>query len=321
MKKSSTALIIVLLMSAASLACAEDWNLVKNVRRLEQAAPDYKDDKAIDKKFLEVLDLTEKTKKNNELYTEAKRIVSLPTLNQSKYMDSFLYYMFIKSTELSNTGTSEPDYWLGLIKGYEKSPHTLAAVLVHMTLLPKNSLDVRTDAQFLTGWIKAQNADARVRAPEYSRNLFMSYKPRTNFAEGDFPKAYKISYFKSSVTPIEGFLEDQTYVSLLSQIKNGREDVLTEMSGIYRKMGKREEASDILLQLASLKVKAKELQQAKTLLDEAVKFNPENLPAVRERDRIKLELTYQSLAPPPVQTPTLSDQPVDAASAAAAPVN
>jgi hypothetical protein len=303
MNKGLFAIFAVCLMFVTDVSYAEDWNLVKNVRRLEQVAPEYKEDKALDKKFLEVLDLTEKTKKDNELYAEAKRIVTLPTLNQSKYMDSFLYYMFIKSVSISKTGTAEPNYWLGLIKGYEKSPYMLSAGLVHMNLMPKNSPDIRADAQFLVNWLKAQKPEARVLAPEYARNMFMTIKARDNFAEGDFPKGYKVSYFMSSVTPIDGFLEDQTYVSLLAQIKEGREDVMTEMSNIYRKMGKRVEASDVLYQLAKLKVNAKDFQNAKPLLEDAVKLNPKNADAVKERDRIKLELTYQSLTPAAVPTP------------------
>jgi Tfp pilus assembly protein PilF len=62
-------------------------------------------------------------------------------------------------------------------------------------------------------------------------------------------------------------------------------------------MGKRKEASDIVYQLAALKVNGKDFQQAKTLLDDAVKLNTENAAAVNERNRIKLELTYQSLSP------------------------
>ena len=71
---------------------------------------------------------------------------------------------------------------------------------------------------------------------------------------------------------------------------------------IYKKMGKRKESSEVLHQAAVLKIKAKDFQGAKKLLDDAVKQNPENTAAVKERDRIKLELTYQSLTP--VQTPT-----------------
>lgn len=83
-------------MTAANVAYAEDWNLVKNVKALERVAPDYQNDKPIDKKFLDILDLTEKTKKDTELYAEAKKIAALPTLGQSKYMDSFLYYMLVR---------------------------------------------------------------------------------------------------------------------------------------------------------------------------------------------------------------------------------
>ena len=86
-------------------------------------------------------------------------------------------------------------------------------------------------------------------------------------------------------------------MALLDKIKAGREDVLTEMAAIYKKMGKRKEASDLLFQLAALKIKAKDFQGAKTLLDDAVRQNPDNTAAVKERDKIKLELTYQSLTP------------------------
>jgi hypothetical protein len=72
---------------------------------------------------------------------------------------------------------------------------------------------------------------------------------------------------------------------------------MAEMTAIYRKMGRRKEASDILYQHAMLKAAAKDFKQAKTLLDDAVKLNAENIEAKKERDRIKLELTYQSLAP------------------------
>jgi hypothetical protein len=290
-------LLFVLLMSTASVSYAGDWNLVKNVKRLEQIAPDYKDDAAIDKKFLDVLDLTEKTRKDSDVYEEAKRIATMPALSQSKYMDSFQYYMLVKSTALSKAGTAEQDYWLGLLKAYDKSPHLVAAWLVHMKHLPKNSPDIRRDAQFLVDWIKAQKPDMKVRAPEYSGNMIMGYKPRSDFTDGEYLKLYTLSYYKSVVTPPAGFFEDDTYVSLLERIKEGREDIMTEMSGIYRKMGKRKEASDILYQLAMFKAKTKDFQNAKTLLDDAVKLNPENLAATKERDRIKLELTYQSLTP------------------------
>jgi len=302
MNKGSTALLMVFLMMAANVVYAEDWNIAKNVKRLERIAPDYLDDKPTDKKFLDVLDLTEKTRKDNELYAEAKRIAAMPALSQSKYMDSFLYYMLVRSTMLSSASTAEPDHWLGLLKGYEKSPHLLAAGLVHMKQMPKNSPGIRSDVQFLVDWIKAQKPDMKVRAPEYTRNMLMSYKPRVDFAEGDTPKLYKLSYYMASVAPIDGFLEDDTYIALLGQMKDGREDILAEMTGIYRKMGKRKEASGILHQHAMLRVNAKDFQKAKALLDDAVKLDPENAGAVKERDRIKLELTYQSLEP--VSTPS-----------------
>lgn len=320
MNKSFSALLFAGLLAAASAACADDWNLVKNVKRLESVAPDYKADKAIDKKFLDVIDLTEKTKKDSELYAEAKRIAAMPTLSQSKYMDSFLYYLLVKSTALSKNGAAEADFWLGQLKTYSGSPHILPAGIIRMKQLPENSPDIRRDAEFLVEWIRAQKPDAKVRAPEYSRSLFMSYKPRSDFADGDFPKLYKLSYYKSSVTPIEGFLEDETYVSLLDKIKAGREDVLTEMAAIYRKMGKRKEASEMLYHLATIKVNAKDFQQAKTLLDDAVKQNPDNAAAVKERNRIKLELTYQSLepvAPVPPVAPVVPAVPAESAVAPA----
>ena len=49
----------------------------------------------------------------------------------------------------------------------------------------------------------------------------------------------------------------------------------------------------------------KDFKQAKTLLDEAVKLNPDNAEAKKDRDRIKLELTYQSLAPAAPAAPNL----------------
>lgn len=297
MRKVFLAVLVALSMLFTGISFAGDWNLVKNVKRLERVSPDYQDDKEIDKKFLDVLDLTEKTKKDAEVYEEAKKIAVMPSLGQSKYMDSFLYYMFVKSAAVSKTGTAEPDYWLGLLKSYDKSPHILAAYLVHMKLLPKNSPDIRRDAQLAVDWVKAQKPDAKVRAPEYSGNILMGYKPRTDFAEGDFLKLYKLSYYKETVTPPAGFQDDDTYVSLLSRIKEGREDIMTEMVAIYKKMGKRKEASDILYQHAMLKATAKDFAQAKVLLDDAVKYNPDNAEAKKERDRIKLELTYQSLAP------------------------
>jgi hypothetical protein len=297
MHRGSIALLFVFLMSAAGFSYAEDWDLVKNVKRLERIAPDYQDDKVIDKKFLDVLDLTEKTKKDAEIYDEAKRVAAIPALNQSKYMDSFLYYMLVKSTTLSKAGTAEPDYWLGLLKAYDKSPHILPAVLVHIKQLPKNSPDIRRDTEFLVNWIKAQKPDLKVRAPEYAGNMIMGYKPRVDFAEGDYLKLYSLANYKAAVNTPAGFQDDDTYVSLLARIMDGREDIMAEMSDIYRKMGRRVEASNVLYRLAMMKSNSKDFEGAMKLLDDAVKQNPENAVAKKERDRIKLELTYQSLAP------------------------
>jgi hypothetical protein len=290
-------LVVALFMAVAGPSFAGDWNLAKNVKRLERVSADYQDDKEIDKKFIDVLDLTEKTRKDAEVYEEAKRIAAMPALSRSKYMDSFLYYMLVKSATLSKSGIGEADYWLGLLKGYDKSPHLLAALLVRMKLMPKHFPDVRGHAQLTVDWIKAQKPDMKVRAPEYAGNMLLGYKPRTDFSEGEAPKLYRLSYYKETVTPPAGFQDDDTYVSLLSRIREGREDVLTEMAGIYKKAGKQKEASDILYQHAMLKANAKEYPQAKVLLDGAVKLNAENAEARKERDRIKLELTYQSLAP------------------------
>ncbi len=118
--------------------------------------------------------------------------------------------------------------------------------------------------------------------------------------------------YKDTVTPPAGFLEDDTYVSLLSRIKEGREDVMTEMAGIYRKMGKRKEASDILCLLATLKINTKDFKTAKTLLDDAVRLDPNNDAAKKERDRIKLELTYQSLEPAAPAVPAVQEKPEEA---------
>ncbi len=312
MRKAWIAVAAALFLSTAGMSFAGDWDLVKNVKRLERVSPDYQDDKEIDKKFLDVLDLTEKTKKDTAVYDESKRISGMSALGQSKYMDSFLYYMLVKSLSISKSGTIEVDYWLRLLKSYDKSPHLLAAQLIRLRLLPKNSPDIRRDAQLIVDWIKTQKPDMKVRPPEYTGNILLGYKPRADFAGGDPLKLYKLSYYKDTVTPPAGFLEDDTYVSLLSRIKEGREDVMTEMIGIYRKMGKRKEASDILCQLATLKVNAKDYKQAKTYLDDAVRLNPDNSEAKKERDRIKLELTYQSLAPAAPAAPAVQEKPEEA---------
>ncbi len=298
MRKAILAILAAIAVLFAGISFAGDWNLVKNVKRLERVAPDYQDDKEIDKKFLDVLDLTEKTRKEAEVYGETKKIADMPALAESKYMDSFLYYMFLKSVSISKgSGTSEPDFWFEHIKSYDKSPHLLAAYLVRIRVLPKNSFDIRRDAELAVDWIKAQKPDMKVRAPEYTGNFVLGFKPRIDFAGGDYLKLYKLSYYKETVTPPAGFLEDDTYISLLSRIKEGREDIMAEMTAIYRKAGKRKEASDILYKRALLRANAKEYEQAKILLDDAVKLNPDNAEAKKERDRIKLEMTYKSLEP------------------------
>lgn len=297
MRNAFLAIVAAMAVLFAGLAFAGDWNLVKNVKRLERVAPDYQDDKEIDKKFLDVLDLTEKTKKDAEVYGETKKIADMSALAQSKYMDSFLYYMFVKSLSLSKGVTAEPDFWLEHLKSYDKSPHLVAAYLLRIRVQPKNSFEIRRDAELAVDWIKAQKPDMKVRAPEYTGNVILGFKPRADFTGGDYLKLYKLSYYKETVTPPAGFLEDDTYISLLSRIKEGREDIMAEMTGIYRKAGKRKEASDILYKRALLRANAKEYDQAKALLDDAVKLNPNNAEAKKERDRIKLEMTYKSLEP------------------------
>jgi len=304
-------LVAVLFLVCASfpgLVLAGDWNLSKNVKRLERVSPDYQDEKDIDKKFLAVLDLTEKTKKDAEVYDEAKRISENTTLAQSKYTDSFIYYMFVKSLGRSKSGTAEPDYWLGLLKTHDKSPHLLAAYLIALRRLPKNSPDIRRDVQLILDWLKAQKPAFKLCSPEYAGNMLLGYKPRTNFAEGDPLKLYPLSYYKESVTPLVGFMDDETYVSLLGRIKEGREDIMTEMIGIYKKAGRKKEAADILFQLAMLKAAARDFKQAKTLLDNAVKLNPEHTQAKQERDKINLELTYQSLEPAQQPAPAKQEE-------------
>ena len=313
MKKTFIVVLVVLFAGVAGVSFAGGWDLAKNVKRLERVSPDYKDDKEIDKKFLDVLDLTEKTKKDTALYEEAKRIAGMSSVSQSKYMDSFLYYMYVKSLSLSKSGTAEPDYWLGLLKTYDKSPHLLAAHLIRLRLVPKNSPDIRQYAQIAVDWVKAQKPVMKVRPPEYTGNILMGRKPRVDFAEGDPLKLYTLSYYKEAVTPPAGFLEDDTYISLLNRVKEGREDVMTEMAPIYRKAGKRNEASDILYQLAMLKALVKDFKAAKTFLDDSVKLNPGNAAAVKERDRIKLELTYESLSPAAPVAPAEPTPPAEPA--------
>lgn len=302
MKRTAIMVFIALLMTAGA-AAAGGWDLVRNVKRLERVKPDYKKDKDIDKKFLDLLALTEKTRAEAAVYDALKRIPAITTLAHSKYMDSFLYYVFIRSYAMAKSGSDEPDYWLQLLRAQETSPHLLAAELVRLRHHSKSSQGYRENVQRLVDWIKARKTTMKVRPPEYTGNILLGHKPRWNFADGPPLKLYTLSYYLATVTPPRGFLEDDTYVSLLSRIKDGREDVLAEMAGIYRKMGKRTEASESLYELALLKAGAKEYEAAKKTLDDAVRLNPKNSAAVKERDRIKLELTYQSLAPaPPVST-------------------
>jgi len=295
---------------------AAGWDLAKNVKRLERLAPDYADDKEIDKKFLDVLDLTETTRKESEVYEEGKRIAGNMALVQSKYMDSFLYYMLVRSIDVQKEGVTEIDIWLNPMKSYENSPHLLPAQLIRLARLPKDSLAAQNQAEAIVTWLKARKPDYVVRAPEWSGNILMGYKPRMNFAEGEVPKLFKASYYKSSAVTLGGYQDDETYVALLDRYKAKREDVLNEMVEIYKKYGKRKEAAEIYYQLAQIKVTAKDFKEAAVQLDNAVKQNPEHLAAKKELDRIKLELTYQSLNPqPPKPAETPATPPAEAAPA------
>ncbi len=307
MSRFFIAVLILVCTSLPVAAAAGDWDLAKNVKRLERVSPDYQDDKELDKKFIEILNLTEKTKKDNEVYGEAKKIASNPALAGSKYMDSFLYTMLVKSLGLYKSGTAEADYWLGLLKAHEKSHHLLAAQLIRLRLLPRDSPEIRRDVQLIVDRLKAQKPEFKLRPPEYTGNIILGYKPRADFAEGDTPKLYTVLTYKEAVSPLGGFMEDETYVSLLGRIKEGREDILNEMIAIYKKKWKNKEAADLLYRLAMLKVAANDLDQAKTLLDNAVKLNPEHAEAKKERDNIKLKLAYQSLAPAPKETPATEE--------------
>ncbi|HAS53504.1 MAG TPA: hypothetical protein DCS42_04895 [Nitrospiraceae bacterium] len=303
MGKVIVSLLLVLGIFVPLSASAAEWDLKANTRRLESVAPDYKNDKDIDKKFLDILNLTETTKKSSEIYVEAKRIAENAGLAQSKYMDSFLYYMFVRSLGLYRTGTTEADFWLGQLKSFDKSHHLLAARLLRMKLLPKNSPDVRNEAAQIVQWLQAQKPEFRVRAPEYTGTLFLGTKPRQDFVKGEAPKTYVLSYYRGSADPLAGFQDDETYVSLLDRIKSGREDVMNEMVTLYRKKDKKAEAAGILYELAMLKVSVRDLAAAKTLLESAVKLNPELAGARQQLDKIKLELAYQSVAPPKTETP------------------
>lgn len=297
MNRIALVLPVLLLLVSALPAPAADWDLVKNVKRLERVSPDYADDKAIDKKFLEIIDLTEKTKKGADVADEAKRIATTPSLSQSKYLDSFIYYLFVKSSVASKSGAADADAWLDLLKGHEKSPHLLAARLIRIKMLPKGSPEIANESRQIVEWLKTQKPELKLRAPEYSRTLLLDYRPRTDFTGGDPLKLYSLATYLAATNPLAGFQDDETYVVLLGRIMQGREDLMSEAAAIYRKAGKRKEAADILFQLGALKAAAHDLDPAKKLLDDAVKLDPEHGEAKKLRDQVKLEMTYRSLAP------------------------
>lgn len=315
MKKIIVAVLLLTLSTLVSIAAyAADGEIAKNVKRLERVAPDYEADKDVDKKFIDVINLVEKTKQSSEIYIESKRIAENSALQQSKYMDSFLYYMLVKSLFQVSGNMTELDYWMTALKANnDKSPHLLAAQLIRLRQLPKNSPAIRENAQLIVNWVKAQNPEKKVRTPEYTGNMLLGYKPRINFAEGEYLKLYTLATYKAATAPLKGLQEDETYVSLLDRIKEGREDIMNEMIAIYKKAYKRKEAAEVLYQLAMLKAMAKDLTAAKALLDDAVKMNPEHQLAKKERDRIKLELTYQSLTP---ASPTKQEEKTSASGTA-----
>lgn len=302
----------VLLFGAPALTVqAANWDLARNTKRLEALAPDYADNKDVDKKFLEILELTEKTKADAEIYPEARRIAANAMLAQSRYMDSFAYYMLTRAQENEKTAAAETEFWLGQLKNYERSPHLLPAYLVRLRQLPKGSPEAEATAEALANWVRARAPESVVRAPEYTGNILLGYKVRMDFAGGDVPKLYKTRYYRSSTKALDGFQDDETYVAVLGLAKSGREDVINEMIGIYKNAGRRKETADLYYELGMMKANAKDLKAAGDLLENAVKFNPEHAQAAKERARIKLELTYQSLNAP-AETPKPAEAPKSA---------
>jgi hypothetical protein len=306
-------LMVALLLCAAPVLAAQagNWDLVRNTKRLEALVPDYADNKDVDRKFLEILDLTEKTKTDAEIYPETKRIATNAMLTQSRYMDSFMYYMLARAQENEKTAVAETEFWLGQLKNHERSPHLLPAYLVRLRQLPKGSPEAEATAEALASWVRARAPESVVRVPEYTGNILLGYKVRMDFAGGDVPKLYKARYYRSSTKALDGFQDDETYVAVLGIARSGREDVLNEMIGIYKNAGKRKEAGDLYYELGMMKANAKDLKAAADLLENAVKFNPEHTQAGKERARIKLELTYQSLSAP-AEAPKPADAPKSA---------
>ena len=296
MKRVIPAVLLMVLLTAPS-AHAEDWNLARNVARLEAFALDNAKDTEVDKKFLDILTLTEKTKNAAELYDEAKRIATNPALADSRYRDSLLYFMLVRSLERKDDAARESEFWMNLLRTHDHSHVRLAGHLLRLRQLPKDSPEARAEAEALVTWLRTRPPTSAVIAPEYSGNRLFGYKPRTNFADKEPLKVWRVRYYMNSVKPLDGFRDDDTYISVLERIKDKREDVLKEMLEIYKNAGKRPEMGDTYYALAMLKANAREFKEAVALLDKAVYLNPGNAQAKKERDRLKLELTYQSLKP------------------------
>lgn len=278
-------------------AHAEDWNLARNVTRIEAFALDNAKDTEVDKKFLDILSLTEKTKSAAELYAEIKRIATNPALADSRYRDSLLYFMLVRSLERKDDAARESEFWMNLLRTHEHSHVRLAGHLLRLRQLPKDSPEARAEAAALVNWLRTRPPMSVVMAPEYSGNRLFGYKPRANFADKEPLKVWRVRYYMNSAKPLDGFRDDDTYISVLERIKDKREDVLKEMLEIYKNAGKRQEMGDVYFELATLKTAAREYKDAVALLDKAVALNPGHPGAKKERDRLKLELTYQSLKP------------------------
>lgn len=294
-----TVIRLCLLLTALSAlpAGAADWNLARNVIRIEGFALENVKDTEIDKKFLDILALTEKTKNAGELYDEVKRIATNPALADSRYRDSLLYFMLARSLERKDDAGRESQYWMNLLKAQEHSHVRLAGHLVRLRQLPKGSPEARAEAETLVAWMRTRPPKSVVMAPEYSGNRLFGFKPRSDFTDKEKLKVWQAGYYRVSVKPLEGFLEDDTYISVLERTGDRSEEVLKEMLEIYKNAGLKTKMADVYVELAAHKTKARDFKEAVALLDKAVYLNPGHPAAKKERDRLKLELTYQSLKP------------------------
>lgn len=298
MKKYVVPVLLFLCFAVPGAEGAGKWNLKKNVQRLEGVSPDYKKGKDIDAKFLNVLKLTERTKKQNEIYTESKRIASTPALAKSKYMDSFVYYMLVKSLGEQKKGTKEIDFWLDKLKEYDDSHLLFPAYLIRLRRLPENSREARSDIQHVVEWLKTKKPKFKLHAPEYSGNVLFGYKPRSNYAEGNRPTLYFLGDYMRAITPPPGFQEDETYLSLLSRIRKGREDILEEMISLYgTRKSTREKRAELYYERAMLRYQAKDLKESHKLLKTAAFLDKKNVKIKEQRDKVELEMTYQGLSP------------------------